>query len=346
MANKKVKIVTGIVICIIIITGFILYSSKKKTPAVTRKIFTPYYGVIKTAVSTTGSILPQNRLEIIPPISGRIENILVKEGERVKIGQTLLWMSSTDRAALIDAARAQGGAQLKYWEDVYKPIPLVAPITGTIIARSMEPGQTATTSTVILVLSDRLIVKANVDETDIGRIKKGQTAEISLDAYPDVKANGHVELIKYESTTVNNVTTYEVNIIPEKVPAVYKSGMSANIEIFDTIKKNVLLLPLAVVKNENGNHFVYINDPSSKDGLKKVNVQTGLEDEQNVEIVSGLSDSSRIVDMQQGYIPQSDDKSGNPFMPQRKSWSAGSSSSNSKGNSSWQGGQKSGPPQN
>jgi macrolide-specific efflux system membrane fusion protein len=317
MTSRKRKIFAGFIICIIVIIGIIFIFTNKKTPAVTRRLINPYYGIIKTFVSTTGTILPQNRLEIKPSISGRVESILVKEGDYVKAGQTLIWMSSTDRAVLIDAARAQGGAQLKYWEDVYKPIPLVAPITGSVIVRAMEPGQTATTSTAILVLSDRLIVKANVDETDIGRVKKGQIAEITLDAYPDVKVNGRVDLIKYESTTVNNVTTYEVDIIPDKVPVVYKSGMSANINIIDKFKKNVLLIPDEAIVHENEKTYVLVGTEQGKTPEKR-QIKTGLNDEQNVEIVSGLTDKEKIVILQKKFVPIEKNNTGSPFMPSRK----------------------------
>jgi macrolide-specific efflux system membrane fusion protein len=314
MTSRKRKIFAGFIICIIVIIGIIFIFTNKKTPAVTRRLINPYYGIIKTFVSTTGTILPQNRLEIKPSISGRVESILVKEGDYVKAGQTLIWMSSTDRAALIDAARAQGGAQLKYWEEVYKPIPLIAPITGSVIVRAMEPGQTATTSTVILVLSDRLIVKANVDETDIGRVKTGQTAEITLDAYPDVIVNGRVTLIKYESTTVNNVTTYEVDILPDKVPAVYKSGMSANINIFDNFKKNVLLLPDEALVRENEKTYVLVDTGKDQKQEKRL-IKTGLNDEQSVEVVSGLTDKDKVVIIQKKFVTTDTNKKGSPFMP-------------------------------
>ncbi|MBN2403295.1 MAG: efflux RND transporter periplasmic adaptor subunit [Spirochaetes bacterium] len=317
MANKKRKIFAGLIVCVILIIGLIYIFGAKKTPAVTQKIINPYYGVIKTAVSTTGTILPQNRLEIKPSISGRVEKILVKEGDHVKAGQTLIWMSSTDRAALIDAARAQGGAQLKYWEDVYKPIPIIAPITGTVIVRAVEPGQTVTTTTSIIVLSDRLIVKANVDETDIGRIKKGQTAEISLDAYPDVKVNGRVNLIKYESTTINNVTTYEVEIIPDKVPAVYKSGMSANISIIDKFKNNVLLIPDTAIIHEDQQTYVLIGRGKDQKPEKRL-IKTGLNDDQHVEILSGLSESEKIIIIQKSFVTTEKNNTGSPFMPSRK----------------------------
>jgi macrolide-specific efflux system membrane fusion protein len=316
MRNKKRFIIGGILLAAAAIT-LIFITSRKKTPAVITSAVYPRYGTIKTFVSTTGTIQPQNRLEIKPPINGRVERILVREGDRVRAGQTLILMSSTDRAALIDAARAQGSDQLKYWEEVYKPIPLVAPISGTVIVRAMEPGQTATTATAILVLSDRLIVKANVDETDIGRVREGQRAEISLDAYPDVRADGRVVLIKYESTVVNNVTTYAVDILPDRVPPVFKSGMSANISIFDKIKKNVLLLPADALIPENGGTYVLVGKEGDKKRQKRP-VQTGLEDEQSVEIVSGLSVKDRVLVEQKKFVPADTSKSGNPFMPMRR----------------------------
>ena len=63
------------------------------------------YGSIRKIITTTGEVEPQNRLEIKPPIDGRIEKILVKEGQKVKAGDILALMSSTKRAALLDAAR-------------------------------------------------------------------------------------------------------------------------------------------------------------------------------------------------------------------------------------------------
>src|SRR3989338_7639221 len=59
------------------------------------------HGSINVTVLSTGTVTPQNRLEIKPPISGRIERILVREGQRVGKGQMIAWMSSTERAALL-----------------------------------------------------------------------------------------------------------------------------------------------------------------------------------------------------------------------------------------------------
>lgn len=106
IVNKKWKIVIVILIAVIVSMVFI---KKKETKGGSEDftIVTPEIGSIYSAISTTATVQPRNRLEIKPPINGRIEKILVKEGENVKAGQIVAWMSSTERAALLDAAMAQ-----------------------------------------------------------------------------------------------------------------------------------------------------------------------------------------------------------------------------------------------
>jgi len=206
MRKIKSKVIFGILL-LLAISAFVMFKIKSKGSSVeVTKEISPTIGTIQTFISTTGTVLPKNRLEVKPPVNGRIESILVQEGDKVKLGQVLAWMSSTERAALLDAAEGQGEDALKYWKEVYKPIALLAPIDGEVIVATTQPGQTVTTSDAVVVLSDHLIVRAQVDETDIGKIKLEQAAIITLDAYPDRKINATVEHIYYESQTVNNVT--------------------------------------------------------------------------------------------------------------------------------------------
>lgn len=318
MRNKKWKAVLALLIAAGLGVIFIIVLKQKQSPTESVKLISPVYGAIQISISTTGTVQPQNRLEIKPPISGRVEKVLVQEGDQVRRGQTLTLMSSTERAALLDAARAQNKDQLAYWEEVYKPTPLVAPISGTVIVRAVEPGQTVTSGDAVIVLSDRLIVQAQVDETDIGKVKLKQTAVISLDAYPDTKVKAKIDHIAYESKIVNNVTIYEVDILPEKVPAIFRSGMSANVNIIEQSKENVLLIPLEAVKQDADGSFVLISPGRSEKPVMR-RVQLGISDDKNVEVVSGLETQDNIVMASQSYQPLKDTGSGkNPFLPSRR----------------------------
>ncbi len=313
--NKKQKFYFIVIALLVVAAIFILKMKANPRSTQSLKIINPVLGSIQSIISTTGIVEPQNRLEIKPPINGRIEEIKVTEGEKVKIGQTLAWMSSTERAALLDAARAQGEQALKYWQEAYKPTPLIAPIDGNVIVRAVEPGQTVTSADAIVVLSDRLIVKAQVDETDIGQVKLKQSAMISLDAYPQIKVKAKVDHISYESKIVNNVTIYEVDILPEEVPEVFRSGMSANVDITQTSKDNTLIIPLEALEQDNQGSFVLLSQ--GKGGKPVVRrVKLGISDSRNAEVISGLCAQDSVLIVTQEYsLKQNKDTKTNPFMP-------------------------------
>ena len=313
--SKKWTFLLILLIILAVAVAYIVKNGQNKSPEEVVKEISPVSGSIQNVISTTGVVQPQNRLEIKPPINGRIEGILVKEGDKVEVGQTLAWMSSTERAALLDAARSQGKETLDYWQQVYKPTPLVAPIAGEVIVRAVEPGQSATSSDAVIVLSDRLIIEAQVDETDIGKVKPGQLAMISLDAYPKVKVKAKIDHISYEYDIVNNVTIYEVDVLPETVPEVFRSGMSASVDIIEQGKDNILLIPLEAVKQDKQGSFVLLSQGKGKGAIQR-RVTLGISDGNNVEVVSGLEPEDKIIIKTKAYLLEEDQSAGgNPFMP-------------------------------
>lgn len=291
--KKKILIISAIAL----LAGGAYYKFKKRGDDKPR--FTTVQaerGNLRIAILATGEVLPQNRLEIKAPIAGRLEEILVKEGQSVRKGQVLARMSSTERAALLDAARAKGDEELAHWQNVYKAVPLIAPMAGVIIARNMEPGQTLTSADAPLVMSDRLIVKAQVDETDIARVKLNQKAEITLDAYPNDKIPARVDHIAFEAKTVSNVTTYEVDVLPGSVPDFMRSGMTANVSFIVQKKDNVILLPQAAIKSgEKGSQVLTPNPDPKKGRPVSRDVVTGESDGRRVEIVSGISEGDSVL---------------------------------------------------
>ena len=317
MVNRN-KLVWGItiVLAVIGVTGFFLFKGSRSSEKSLAEI-RPSRGAISSFVSTTGAVEPQNRVKIQSSVGGRIEEILVEEGRLVKKGAVLAMLSSTERAALLDAAKLQGKSEQSYWENVYKKTAVIAPMDGQVIVRSVDPGQTVTTSDSLFVLSDRLIVKAYVDETDIGRVKNGQRAVIGLDAYPDIRVNGVVEHIYYESHLQNNVNIYNVDVIPDRIPEVFRSGMSANIKIIVQEKTGALLLPIAAVLSRNGKSVVLQKNGSTQKVIRFSPVQVGLQDEINIEILKGLADSSVVLLPDTSFVLPKNSTGSNPFAPQR-----------------------------
>ena len=312
--NKKLKIGL-ILIGVLIVVVFIIMRHRPKadTDNIIKEI-SPARGAIETMISTTGSILPKNRLEIKPPVNGRVESVLVKEGQKVKAGDILAWMSSTERAALLDAAMNQGKEKLLYWQEAYKPIALLSPIDAEVIVATTLAGQTVTTADAVVVLSDELIARAQVDETDIGKVKLGQKAVIMLDAYPDNLINAVVEHIYYESKTVNNVTIYEVDLIPENIPEFFRSGMNTTINFIENSKKDILLLPVEAVYKNKEERFVLIK----KDGQSEITqqpVKVGIADDKNVEIVSGVNVGDILVLKNKKFVLPKSDVGSSPFTP-------------------------------
>jgi membrane fusion protein, macrolide-specific efflux system len=314
MTKRRIGII--VVLLALAGAGYCLWAWKFKTkPAPEFTTATVERGNLKMSALVTGTVQPQNRLEIKSPISGRIQSVEVREGAIVKRGQVLAWMSSTERAALLDAARAQGPEELARWEQLYKAAPLVAPLGGIIIARNVEPGQTITTSDAVLVMSDRLIVKAQVDETDLARIRLNMPAEISLDAYPSELIPSTVDHIAYEAKTVNNVTIYEVEVLPKARAEAMRSGMTANVSFIVANKENVLLIPTEAIRTEDGKSTVRVPAQNPKKRSERRDITVGLSDGKRTEVMEGLSEGDTVLISNVNFGSKQNKK--NPFMPQR-----------------------------
>jgi len=273
-------------------------------------------GDIEMTVPSSGIVQPRNRLEIKPPIPGRVEQVLVEEGQTVKRGTVLAWMSSSERAALLDAARAKGLEEVQRWEELYRATPILAPIDGTLILRNVEPGQSFTSADAVFVMSDRLIVVAQVDETDIGLIKLRQPARIELDAYPGQPFDGRVDQIAYDAKTVSNVTTYAVDVLPRKVPPFMRSGMTANIVFRLATRSGVVLVPSDAVRTSDGRAVVLVPGADGATPQER-EVQTGLSDGKRVEIVAGVNEGETLL-VAQLKTTKRDNARSNPLNPYRR----------------------------
>lgn len=269
---------------------------------------------IKITIQATGNVEPLNKVELLPPIAGRIDKILIKEGQTVKEGETIAWMSSTNRAALLDIARNRSPQGYEEWKEMYKPTPLIAPVDGLIISKKIVPGQTVTQETILFEMSDILVVRAQVDETDIDKIKKNMKAELTVDAYPDRIFKAHVNHIGLQSELVNNVNIYHTELFLENPSDVLRSGMTANVNFIIQFKPEALVIPNWAVQGHENEEIILLNAKK-----KEQKISLGMADEKFVEIISPIQEGSEFYIRKTGVsVPSQNRLPNSPFDHKKK----------------------------
>jgi HlyD family secretion protein len=129
-----------------------------------------------------------------------------------------------------------------------------SPVDGTVIARNMDVGQTVAASfsapTIFNIAQDltKMQVDANIDESDIGRVRLDQPVSFTVDAFPGQIFRGSVTQIRQNPTNVQNVITYDVVIRFNNDELKLFPGMTANVRILTDRQTDVLKLPNAAIR--------------------------------------------------------------------------------------------------
>jgi len=129
-----------------------------------------------------------------------------------------------------------------------------SPVNGVVINRDVDVGQTVAASlsapTLFTIAQDlsRMQVSTSVDEADIGRIREGQPAQFTVDAFGSRQFQGRVEQIRKMGKTVQNVVTYEVIISADNEDLALMPGMTADVQIELLKKPDVLAVPNAALR--------------------------------------------------------------------------------------------------
>ena len=110
---------------------------------------------------------------------------------------------------------------------------------------------------------------------------------------------------------------YEIDVIPQEVPLFFRSGMSAEVSFIEQSRENALLLPLEAVHREKDQAYVWVSRGQGKEPLKK-EIITGIADEKNVEVVSGLDTNDRVVVNSKKFVLPKNNLGSSPFMPGRR----------------------------
>lgn len=171
---------------------------------------------------------------------------------------------------------------------------LLAPSAGTITVLDVEVGTFAQAGRPVITLADlaNLEIRLSIDETDIPRVQVNQDVALDLDAFPGEPVNGVVREIAPAATTLQGVVNYDVfiDVVPSQAPI--KAGMTANANVQVARRENVLLIPTRSIRAQASRRLVTVLEGKE---LKEVTVTLGLSNEQETEIVSGLSAGAQVL---------------------------------------------------
>ncbi len=172
-----------------------------------------------------------------------------------------------------------------------------APIRGVIAAVTTRGGETVAAgfsapTFVTIVDLDRLEVRAYVDETDIGRIRLGQSAVFTVDTYPDAEFPATVTAIQPRAELRGSVVNYVVTLdFDDAGPYVLRPEMTAHVRLSIEERKGVLTAPRRALRHRDGRQYVVVEHAGEWQERK---VRTGWRTDGSVEILDGLAEGEVV----------------------------------------------------
>lgn len=173
---------------------------------------------------------------------------------------------------------------------------LRAPFAGMITAVNVQPGESAAGPAVTMLDATDLEVVLSVDEVDVGLLAVGQSAEITLETWPDAPFESAISLIAPDGVTdpSSSLVTYQVhlNLPPTDQPV--RAGMSASARLITAQREDVLLVPNSAINVDRaaGTYSVNLVTPT---GVQVTPVTLGLRDDNYTQITAGLSAGDQLL---------------------------------------------------
>lgn len=227
---KKIAILVGAVLLIIgvLAGGYFVYESI-------------------TYFKTNNASVSAHTVNVTPLVSGTIESWDVQEGEDVKQGQVL---GKQDVSALVSSSRVDQTALENSADSILSKAEIKSPIDGTVVQSNVLKGATASIGTTVAVVADttNLFIKANVEETDIFKIKVGQRVTIKMDAYPRKTFTGYVETIgaatqnafsQFPSLNTSGTYSKVTQLIPVRITLINDENLPLLIGMNATVKISI-----------------------------------------------------------------------------------------------------------
>jgi HlyD family secretion protein len=209
------------------------------------------------------------------------------------------------KVAEAEANVAQSRAAVERADEELRNATIRAPINGMVLSRDVEIGSPVSSilnmgaaATLVMTLGDieRVFVRGKVDEADIGRVRLGQTARISVETFKDRRFDGKVTQISPIGVEKDNVTTFEVEVSIDNPGNELKANMTANAEIVLEEHANSLIIPeAAVIYDADKRAYVEVPAPGEDSGRARVAVKLGVGSGTKTQVLEGLKAGDRVI---------------------------------------------------
>lgn len=242
-------------------------------------------GKITESILLTGEVLPVSEVSIFSTVPGKVKQILVKEGERVR-KKTVI--------AYID--RSEAGLK-------FAPTPIESTIDGVIKSVMVKPGAYITPQLPLfqIINIDEVDVVVRIPEKDIYRVRRGLDAFIKVVSYPDRIFRGKVTEL---SPVVDPLSrTLEARIRIDNKDHELKPGMFGDVHIVIKSEESAVIVPLAAILDRDGKSVVFIVNDN-----KAVQVEPlfGIREGNSISVRSGISEGDRIIVIGQHNVNSGD----------------------------------------
>lgn len=278
----------------------------------------------------SGTIEPSQTIPLTFQTTGTVLQVLVNAGDAVHKGQLLATVDKTDAQSMYELSNAKyqqamdaykrlkevhdkGSLSEIKWVEMQsnlqqaqssvaiaknnlKKCALYAPESGIIGHRNIEPGMSSLgnpLSPLELIKIEIVYVKIAVPENEIGKIRKGLKASFKVSALENQTFEGIVTNVGVVADQISR--TYEVKITVKNPGLLLKPGMVCDVALNISVNKEVLAVSYqAVDKDKDNNSFVFVVDSKQKTAKKRI-VRIGDYQNDNIEVLSGLSAGEKVV---------------------------------------------------
>ena len=199
---------------------------------------------------------------------------------------------------------AQAQAELQYARTLLTTTVVESTVDGKVTRKIVEPGEAVDIGRPLLILADvsKTLVKAEVDETDVGKLDLGQAAEVTTDAYPGRvfparvtqigQAVGKRKVRPDDPVKLQDMKVLETKLEVTEGGADLKLGMTVDVKILATGTQGAVLIPKQLVPAGSREATIQVIGPR---GLEPRHVSLGARDEHNVEVSAGLRKGERVA---------------------------------------------------